>query len=149
MSYLYYNPQTAINRSRASAPAQWLLQHRGMLRGRVLDFGCGRGADLRAFRAAGIDADGFDPHWGPDTLPDCRAYDTITCTYVLNVIPRADRREVLQTIRASLAPDGNAYIAVRRDIPKDSDGPTQYWVELPFPTIMRRAGAFTIYRVSR
>ena len=35
---------TAIRRTRLSAPARYLLQH-GLLKGRILDFGCGLGFD--------------------------------------------------------------------------------------------------------
>jgi len=45
---------TAIKRSRLSAPARYLLQH-GLLKGRILDFGCGLGFDTDELRRQGHD----------------------------------------------------------------------------------------------
>jgi len=88
---------------------RYLLDH-GRLKGRLLDYGCGRGSD-----ADKVGADKFDTHWAP--AEPAGPYDTVTCLYVLNVLPRAaERREVVQRIRALLAPGGTGWIAVRNDL---------------------------------
>lgn len=86
------------------------LRDKGLLLGRVLDYGCGRGQDANRL---GIDR--YDPYYFPD-LPT-GPYDTITCNYVLNVIedPK-DRAEVVRMINLLLAPGGVAYLTVRRDV---------------------------------
>jgi hypothetical protein len=101
--------RTAISRRTLSLPMRELLDH-GHLKGRLLDYGCGRGND-----ADTIGADKYDPHWAP--AEPVGPYDTVTCLYVLNVLPRAaERREVVQRIRALLAPGGTGWIAVRNDL---------------------------------
>ena len=73
---------TAIARKAPSKPMQY-LDTRGMLRGRVLDFGSGRGYDADAF---GLER--FDPHFAPQ-MPE-GTFDPVVCDYVLNVFPRSD-----------------------------------------------------------
>ncbi len=54
----------------------------------ILDHGCGRGGDLAHYRAAGLHADGWDPHpgFGYTTEPS-RLYDLVINAFVLNVLP--------------------------------------------------------------
>lgn len=81
----------------------------------VLDYGCGRGADLNYFRSIGIDADGYDPHapFGfAASLTDL--FMIVTLIFVLNVLPtEADRREALRGAAARLAPNGVLIVATR------------------------------------
>jgi SAM-dependent methyltransferase len=115
---LRYNAhRTAIHRARMSAPAQALFNE-GRIRGDVLDYGCGHGADVRALRDNHGPVFGYDPAWAPE-LPGrhARGYDTILCTFVLNVIPNAHMRcEILRDIGRLLKADGVAYVTVRRDV---------------------------------
>lgn len=104
---------TAKEREGASFPLKHLLRE-GLIRGRVLDFGCGFGADVRALRRRGLDVTGYDPHHAPD-LPDGR-FDTVLCFYVLNVLLPEEQDEALMDIAERLAPGGTAYVAVRRDV---------------------------------
>jgi DNA phosphorothioation-associated putative methyltransferase len=61
----------------------------------VLDYGCGRGEDVKRLRRMGIDVDGYDPHFFPN-LPRKR-YDIVNLGYVLNVIQDpSERARVLQ-----------------------------------------------------
>ena len=102
---------TAIVRNKLSAPARWLRDH-GQIRGRVLDYGCGRGFDARELKA-----DKYDPFFSH--CPPHGKYDTILCTYVLNVIPNeAERSRILNRIKDLLNKGGHAYISVRRDTKK-------------------------------
>lgn len=89
--------RTAIARNSLSAPMA-ALNAAGLLEDgvSVLDYGCGRGDDVRALRAAGINAVGWDPHF----VPDCSALAPraiVNLGFVLNVVEDpAERREVLR-----------------------------------------------------
>ena len=86
----------------------------GRIRGRVLDFGCGHGADVAFLRDQGFDVTAYDPHYAP-TLPEGR-FDTILCQYVLNVLMRRAQAHVLMHVAELLRPSGAAYFTVRRDV---------------------------------
>ncbi len=77
--------RTAISRSRLSTPMRALAQW-GYLDGSptVLDYGCGRGDDVRALRAAGVRATGWDPHFAPEALRE--PAEVVNLGFVLNVI---------------------------------------------------------------
>ena len=76
--------RTAIARSKLSAPMQALARW-GLLKDTtILDYGCGRGDDVRALVQAGIPAVGWDPHFAPD-IPREPA-DVVNLGFVLNVI---------------------------------------------------------------
>jgi DNA phosphorothioation-associated putative methyltransferase len=88
--------RTAIVRDRLSAPMDALVRY-GLLSPErtVLDYGCGQGDDVRALRAAGFAAVGWDPHYAPDA-PLAPA-DCVNLGYVLNVIEDpAERRIALR-----------------------------------------------------
>ena len=88
--------RTALSRDRLSLPL-FLLSKHGYLDGKftVLDFGCGRGDDLRELEAHGIDCIGWDPNFLPETeLENC---DLVNLGYVINVIEDKDERD--QTLR--------------------------------------------------
>jgi SAM-dependent methyltransferase len=101
---------TATRRTAPSRAAQ-LLVSRGLIRGRVLDYGCGFGLDADTF---GWEA--YDPYYRP--REPVGSYDTIVCTLVLNVPSRNNRAKVLRRIQALLAPDGRAYLGVARNLPE-------------------------------
>jgi DNA phosphorothioation-associated putative methyltransferase len=82
--------RTALARDRLSAPVQALLRH-GLLAGsELLDYGCGRGDDVRGLAALGIPATGWDPHFAPDA-PRVPA-PVVNLGFVLNVIEALDER---------------------------------------------------------
>ncbi|NDU74023.1 DNA phosphorothioation-associated putative methyltransferase [Actinomadura sp. DSM 109109] len=61
----------------------------------VLDYGSGRGDDVRGLREMRFQAHGWDPFYAPNEAP--RAADVVLLTYVLNVIEDpAERRQALQ-----------------------------------------------------
>lgn len=125
---------TAIRRNTPSAPARW-LRERGLILGRVLDYGCGRGRD-----ADELGCDRYDPHWAP-TEP-VGPYDTVLCTYVLNVVPAEDEDAIVGRIKTLLSPGGRAYVAVRRDLREWGEG--QRLVVLPEP-VLHEDSRFCLY----
>lgn len=111
-----YSYMTAKRRNSISAPARW-LHGANLLRGRVLDLGCGYGRDTDDLRPMGVDIVGYDPHYRPE-LPK-GLFDTIICIYVLNVLLPNEQAEVLMDVSRWLRPDGRAYYAVRRDLEQE------------------------------
>src|SRR5579884_427026 len=87
---------TAISRGGLSVPArQAVVDGQILPGGTVLDYGCGRGEDVRALRHMGCEAVGWDPFYQPDVrVEPC---PVVLLTYVLNVIEDpAERRRTLQ-----------------------------------------------------
>jgi SAM-dependent methyltransferase len=90
----------------------------GLLRGRVLDIGCGENRLVEAYRAGGGDGVGVDvyPWEGVDRLVEDTArlddadatFDTITFVSCLNHIP--NRRDVLIEARRLLRSDGQVVL---------------------------------------
>lgn len=134
--------KTAIARTKISAPAKWLRDN-GLLVGRVLDYGCGRGKDAEVLGCAG-----YDPYYRPE-FP-LGEFDTIMCNFVLNVIESADeRREVIRDIILRLEVGGCAYITVRTDKASlngtTKAGTWQGLIVLGLPVVHRGSG-YIIYK---
>ncbi|KST67981.1 HIT family protein [Mastigocoleus testarum] len=131
---------TAIERTKLSFPANFLLRKQ-LLKGRILDFGCGFGNDVKLLKAKGLDIIGYDPYYFSQ-YPYGK-FDTIICCYVLNVLFPEEQANVLMEVSHLLKPGGKAYYAVRRDIIKEGfrehyvhKKPTyQCIVKLPFKTV--------------
>lgn len=132
--------ESAIARKIPSAPARWLHSN-GYIRGRVLDFGCGRGMDASFFNW-----NSYDKHWKPDLPPG--KFDTILCTYVLNVVGSIEHGEIITKMRSLLNPGGHIYITVRRDIKGFKRGRNciQRNIELNFKSI-RKTSSYEIYLI--
>ncbi len=119
---IYHSPEnpnshlTAKERKEPSFPTKKLLAENRIL-GDVLDFGCGKGADLDFLQKQGFSVAGFDPYYVPK-YPD-RKFDTILCNYVLNVLLPEEQAHVLMAVSELLRPSGKAYFSVRRDITKN------------------------------
>ncbi|AHJ30361.1 HIT domain-containing protein [Nodularia spumigena CS-584] len=107
---------TAIERTYLSFPAQYLL-NQNLLQGKILDFGCGFGNDVKILSEKGLDITGYDPHYFPKYPQD--KFDTIICFYVLNVLFPEEQANILMEVSHLLKPGGKAYYAVRRDIKKE------------------------------
>src|SRR5690606_31980514 len=91
---------TAINRGKLSTPMQLLAQH-GFLDGRfsVLDYGCGKGDDVRELEAHGLDVVGWDPVYANE--PNLRRCDLVNLGFVRNVIE--DPKERAEALRRAYA----------------------------------------------
>jgi len=137
--------QTAISRTRLSAPSAYLLD-RGLLKGRILDFGCGKG-DLAKFLEGDIEE--YDPYYAPKRPRG--KFDVVVCNYILNVLPRPDRTKALADARSFLRKGGVLYVTVRRDLEKEAAstlGVRQFHVELPpGRSLVHRRGRFQIYAI--
>lgn len=84
--------RTAIDRNQLSQPMQILARH-NYFNGdySVLDYGCGKGDDMRELEAHGIDISGWDPVHYPDG--DILNADIVNLGFVLNVIEDHQERE--------------------------------------------------------
>jgi diadenosine tetraphosphate (Ap4A) HIT family hydrolase len=135
-----YSHLTAIERKYLSFPAKVLLKN-NLLKGKILDFGCGFGTDVKLLKKENFDIIGYDPHYFPQ-YPQGK-FNTILCFYVLNVLLKNDQERVIMEVSQLLKPGGKAYFAVRRDLKKQGfrihyvhEKPTyQCLVKLPFKSI--------------
>ncbi len=102
---------TAISRGGLSVPARQAIADRQILPGgTVLDYGCGRGEDVRALRHMGCVAVGWDPFYQPDVrVEPC---PVVLLTYVLNVIE--DPAERHRTLRRAWELAGTVLIVSAR-----------------------------------
>lgn len=130
--------ETAIARKTLSVPAR-RLRDADLVKGRVLDYGCGRGRDAKALRC-----DKYDPHYAP--IRPRGKFDTILCSYVLNVLDTPERSKVLADIRKLLKKDGIAYITVRRDANHFQGLSWQHLVELDLPTVWETS-SYCVYKL--
>ena len=134
---------TAIHRKSLSVPTKYLL-NKGLLVGRVLDFGCGHGFDCDL-----LGIDGYDPHWRDHDLVG--EYDTIICNYVLNVLEESEHQAILDRILGLLRDGGRAYITVRTD-KKSLNGWTTrgtYQCEVVLNLPLIHDGKFRMYLVHK
>ena len=130
--------KTAIARRGPSAPATMLTPFiervlaesaRTPSARAVLDYGCGRGADVEYFRSLGIDAVGYDPHvpFGFAESPT-GLFMVVTLIFVLNVLPTVEARlEVMRGAAARLAPDGVLIVATRSSAAVRSEAARSGW----------------------
>lgn len=133
---------TAISRNKASSPARWLWKNEYINSNKTLDYGCGKSLDH-----ALLGSDKYDPYYHPK-IPK-KKYDTILCTYVLNVIPKEEQKETLIKIKKLLTKKGKAYITVRRDIKREGHKSPfcyQRYVKLNKPIVHKNSN-FCIYKI--
>ena len=138
--------KTATKRNSPSAPAKWIYDNIGFDLDDTLDYGCGRGDDVAYFGLRGWDING-------DHKPLKRHddFNTILCSYVLNVIPDEDeRKSVIANIQKHLTRNGTAYLTVRNDKQHLNGwtkiGTYQTFVDLPLPIVHKTSG-YIIYRL--
>lgn len=141
---------TAIRRTSLSAPTRYLLEHH-LLKGRILDFGCGFGFDTDELKRLGYDIIGYDNYYRPE-FPKGK-FDMIICNYVLNVLEPYAQAEVMMMVSHLLSPTGTAFFAVRRDLKEEGfrihaiyhQYTYQCNVRLPFQSLLSNAG-FELYQ---
>jgi 2-polyprenyl-3-methyl-5-hydroxy-6-metoxy-1,4-benzoquinol methylase len=128
------NKYTAVARNKPSRVMRF-LDSKSLLVGEVLDFGCGRGFDVKHYHI-----DGYDPNWGPVEFPT-KKYDTITCNWVLNVVSPKEQDLIIDQIKGLLKPEGTAYLTVRREIKEDYvvKDYVQRLVYLDLPTLVKNS----------
>ncbi|QDN93534.1 DNA phosphorothioation-associated putative methyltransferase [Streptomyces sp. RLB3-6] len=87
--------RTAIGRMALSVPARQALADRQLTPERtILDYGCGRGDDVKALERLDCRVAGWDPYYRSQT--QLEVSDVVLLTYVLNVIEDpAERRQTL------------------------------------------------------
>ena len=133
---------TAKERKYLSYPSKWLLSQ-GLLKGSILDYGCGFGTDVSELGHKGFSIIGYDPHYFPDRVEG--KYDTVLCHYVLNVLEPLDQTDVLMEVSRYLKDIGTAYFTVRRDVKyqgfrthkKHLKKTYQCQVKLPFESVFK------------
>lgn len=83
--------RTAIGRADLSMPVRQALQDELVSSTTtVLDYGCGRGQDVRRLSMMGIPSQGWDPYFNATVVPS--PHDTVMLNYVLNVIEDPEER---------------------------------------------------------
>ncbi|MBE0448145.1 MAG: DNA phosphorothioation-associated putative methyltransferase [Actinobacteria bacterium] len=87
--------RTAIDRNKLSSPMQALARHNYLNSDySILDYGCGKGDDVRELESHGLDVTGWDPVHRPNEEYDNK--DIVNLGFVLNVIE--DRKERTETL---------------------------------------------------
>ncbi len=127
-----YQPhKTAMSRIRPSPFARTvvdvLVPNLGITS--VLDHGCGRGSDVDHYRAAGLDADGWDPYPGFGwTAKHDRQYDLVANIFVLNVLPDPWQRiQALQHATQFVRPGGSLFVVTRSPADIDPRAASANW----------------------
>lgn len=141
---------TAIKRTDISVPTRYLLKH-NLLKGRILDYGCGFGFDTDELKRQGYDITGYDYYYRPDYPGE--KFDTIICNYVLNVLEPYAQAEVMMNVTNLLKPQGTAFFAVRRDLKEEGfrlhaihkQYTYQCNVRLPFQSLICN-GSYELYQ---
>jgi len=150
---------TAITRKSLPVPVRWLILRGDLIYGDVLDYGCGKCAEInnQTFgRMEGVESiTNYDPYYAP-VVDDNKSYDTILCTYVLCALPKKAELPILRNIQSllKLKPGGMAFISVRNDKPKNghgysSRGTFQRWVEIPYLRVLHKDSQARIYILTR
>jgi hypothetical protein len=109
--------RTAIAGQKPSAPLRHLLEHHSAwVKGKVLDFGTGRGRDCKALsKRRNLSVSCYDPHHPQATkrkLPSGK-FDLVLATYVVNVLPKAERRKAIAQMAAKVKKGGRLVVAAR------------------------------------
>jgi len=101
---------TALARTAPSSPTRRCFEA-GLIEGKVLDYGSGKGEDGRFLRSRGVSATDYDPYFHPKR-PTGR-YPWVQLVYVLNVLPPQERAKALRGAARYVAPGGALMAAVR------------------------------------
>ena len=111
--------KAAIRRQERSLPIKCLLRDRLLsIEQRLFDYGCGYGDDLAGLAAEGIECNGFDPAFRPDS-PKIAA-PVVNLGFVLNVIEDPDERS--STLRDAWKLTQQVLCVAARIIVSDQNG---------------------------
>jgi hypothetical protein len=108
--YVFFKERGGAPDRKVLSKTARILIERNLVRGHVLDYGCGLGFDADQQRW-----EAYDPYYRP--AQPTGHYDTIIVNHVANVLTRASRQELFRAVNALLTPGGTAYISVARNIP--------------------------------
>ena len=107
--------RTVYNRTEPSLSAKLFIK-KGFAKEPILDWGCGYGYDVKFYKSLGLVADGFDPfHYENKSLApfEHKGIKSVSCTYVLNVLPLELRTKTIKNIYNFLPDKGIAFLTVR------------------------------------
>ncbi len=127
----YSTHKTAMSRPEPSAIAKLVVKNElfSLKNKRILDFGCGRGADVEFYKSQGLNAEGWDPHrpFGYGVRPN-GLFDVIVCAFVLNVLPNPyERIKALEDALSFLKNDGMLVAATRSPESIKNEGTHKKW----------------------
>ena len=113
---------TAMGRMKLSRPMSHLLKNSYIPsecdgNAYILDYGCGKGDDIRDLVSEGIYCHGYDPHHRDEKWTLNWKWDVVTCIYVCNVLGREQANSLIGDIQEILKPRGICYMAIRNDLP--------------------------------
>ena len=109
--------KSAIRRTKPSHSAR-TIEQRGLVKNPVFDYGCGTGTDATYLKSKGYNVSFWDPYFHNETPPSeypSHSFHTILCTYILNVIQKDERVDVISKIRKLLHPNDSVFFTVRND----------------------------------
>ncbi len=147
---------TAVGRMKLSRPMRHLVENNylssdGEYRD-TLDYGCGKGDDIRGLLVEGIPCHGYDPHHRNETWILNWKWDVVTCIYVANVLGRKEANGLIGDIQEILKPSGICYMAIRNDLPetgRNGRGCTQTPWKLKGAGLLHKSAGFYLYSIRK
>ena len=115
---------TAIARRKVSKPTERALAI-NLIKGRVLDYGCGRLVDARYLAEYGYAVSCYDKYYQPE-MPEGK-FDTILCIYVLNVVNQLEQAAIVNDMMTRLNKNGRIIVAVRRPVEIEHEAQKRHW----------------------
>ena len=108
---------TAIRRTKLSVPMRYLWTWHLTPNDTIMDWGCGRGDDVKFLLKQGLVAGGYDPYQTPKArgiIHSC--YDWVTSIYVLNTVKSVDeRRLIIREMWDHVRHKGHLFVATRTE----------------------------------
>jgi DNA phosphorothioation-associated putative methyltransferase len=100
------------------------------IRGKVLDYGCGKGRDVEELQALGFKVEGYDPNFQPHK-PRGR-FQTVLMTYVVNVLQVKERNAAIQDAWKYVKKGGRLIVTARTEREICEAAKNGNWVCLPY-----------------
>lgn len=119
--------KTAMHRKTKSLPLKIALEN-DLIKGRILDFGCGRGQDVKELKKLKFDAYGYDPHWAPEKPKG--KFDTVLMTYVVNVFEEGSREIAIGEAWKHVKVGGKLIVSSRTEKEIEYKAKCAHWKEL-------------------